>query len=294
MNRRELLKDGAIIMMGTPMLNLSGWVKKPAAALPGYLIPTLFDKSLHNYFVTYKRSSSDLESSTQLILNSLNKINSLPSAIRKNYSTHYDKVVQPILYTEDLGGLGVNGTNTSMRTRVFDEQQRPSTPLHSVSANLTDFDEDKWRTLGNRCELQGTLEDRVYLQATDDRPAKYKEVVWLPKVLDHLIYDPACYAYGLPIAPPNTIAIDESFRREVMAKTGKEIDPKLRYYNKQQWFFQPQDAAKEPQQKLTDIYWHHDQAIQEYYGLVQLAGCGNPTTPCTGSPASNNAPATAS
>ncbi len=292
MNRRELIKDGAILLAGAPTLKLSGWLKKPAAPLAGYLIPTLFDKGLHNYFVTYKRPSSGQESSTQLILNSLNRINSLPSTVRENYSIHYDKVVRPALYTKSLSGVGLNGTNTAMRTRLIDEQQHPSTPLHSVSAKLETFDQAKWKALGDRCDLQGTLEDRVYLMATDDRPEKYKAVVWLPKSLDHLIYDPAYYGFGLPIAAPASIAIDESFRREVKAKTGKHIDPSLRYYNKQQWFFQGDHASKVPQEKMTDIYWNYDQAIKEYYGLVQLVGYGDHKIQGSGLPASNNAPLT--
>lgn len=167
-----------------------------------------------------------------------------------------------------------------MITRLLDEQQRPSTPLHSVSAKLDSFDQARWQAVGdNSSELQGTLEDRVYLMATDGRPEKYKEVVWLPKSLDHLIYDPAYYSYGLPIAAPDLIAIDESFRREVRAKTGKDIDPTLWYYNKQQWFFQGQPTSKGLQEKMTTIYWNYDQAIQEYYGLVQLTVFGDATIP---------------
>jgi len=281
LNRRNFIQNSAFATMGlytspfwTKSLLASPAPKPYLARILGYLIPFVVE-GIDILYDMYQDNSQPDVIVNQSIVNIYN--NSYD--ISEGYRAHYTNAVKPYLDTAKLNGVGYYDDDDQVRSVMNDYSSKASTPLHSIR-NVKHFNRNTWEQYCDISDLVISRGDsRVYVTPRDQRPAHLKGTFWIEDRFAYLIYNPTYYCKGLPTENRQLHFVDDNLGRKIKEKTGK-ITSTRQFYT-QQWCYWGSNCNGAEADYHT-IYWGHDQAIKEYYGLGVIKGCGDPTIHCHG------------
>jgi len=269
----------SILGLGTatmPLQALSPLTPR-AGKLAGYLIPYLINPALKTLFETFFGEKGNT-TSTGIVQKGIFNINTGDYQVSKAYKEHYEMIVRPAINKQRLNGVGLNGDNYDLKKSMNDDRAKASTPVHAIK-DLKHFDRQIWSTYCDIADLQGSdYSDKIYINPQDNRPDKYKGTTWIFKRHSYLMYNPKYYCFGLPIENPQLHNIDYELRKKVYQKTLLQTTGS--HYYTQRYFFQGAGVCNNPQEKITTIYWDHDDAIRKYFNLKKIRPCGDPTIEC--------------
>ena len=274
MNRRNFILNTGLTALSFPLThNFLGIRSKIFIRnkLSGFLIPTLIDKSIDSQFASFTNNDNPS--------NTFNKsIDIINNKYNPDYSLYYKYKVKPFVGKKELNGRGYMEDVDIIRDKLNDEDKRAISPIHSVR-DVKNFDAYEWKTYCDVANLQILSDESLIVMAMDDRPEQFrKEPYSVKKEQAYLVYNPLYYCIGLPIEDPQLKYVNQSFRDEVKNKIGKS--PKVRSYYTQRFYYHGANCQQQGGQQRT-IYWDYDDAISEFFGLVSIDPCGDPSVHCS-------------
>lgn len=287
MKRKNFLRNSTIAVGGAmlPFKNTIAYYDpqwNTLLRIAGYVLPTLVEKGVEliwdKFFKQEEKIAPTIHNTIVQITNVFRYASDPQlSKVSDDYNQHYSRIVRPRIGTVSLNGVGINSNVGDMVQKMNDESQRAITPVHSVK-DLHTFDKSIWSRYCDVSNAQNTDSGRIYVQPLDHRPEQYQGVFWMEERFSYLIYEPAWYCWGLPASDPTEYRVSQTLKNDIFYKTGKYTTTD-RYF-KQEFFFMGENACRNAAQVKKTLWWNHDNALGEYYGLETIKPCGDPTSSC--------------